>query len=123
MDAYKVKSQGEHAVIESLSGGNIQRTVLARELSVEADLLLVSNPTFGLDFAASADVHTKLRQARARGTAILLISEDLDEILQLADHVAILSEGHIVHSVDAHKADRQLLGSYMAGGVEQEIAA
>lgn len=123
MDAYKVKSQGEHAAIESLSGGNIQRTVLARELSVEADLLLVSNPTFGLDFAASADVHTKLRQARARGTAILLISEDLDEILQLADHVAILSEGHIVHSVDAHKADRQLLGSYMAGGVEQEIAA
>jgi len=123
IDSYKVKSQGEDALIESLSGGNIQRTVLARELSVAADLLLVSNPTFGLDFAATAEVHTKLRQARALGTAILLISEDLDEILQLADLVAIISEGHIVHTVDASKANRQLLGSFMAGDVHEEIAA
>jgi ABC-type uncharacterized transport system ATPase subunit len=121
--AYQVKTQGEHALIESLSGGNIQRTVLARELSFAADLLLVSNPSFGLDFAATAEVHAKLRQARASGTAILLISEDLDEILQLADQVAIISEGHIVHSVDARQANRQLLGSFMAGDVHVEIAA
>lgn len=123
INAYRVKSQGEHALIESLSGGNIQRTVLARELSVAADLLLVSNPTFGLDFSSASEVHTKLRQARANGTAILLISEDLDEILQLADQVAIISEGHIVHSVDAKKANRQLLGSFMAGDVHKEMAA
>lgn len=122
IDLYRVKSQGEHALIESLSGGNIQRAVLARELSVAADLLLVSNPTFGLDFAATAEVHTKLSQARALGTAILLISEDLDEILQLADQVAIISEGHIVHSVDAKKANRHLLGSFMAGDVQKEMA-
>ena len=84
---------------------------------------MVSNPTFGLDFSSASEVHTKLRQARANGTAILLISEDLDEILQLADQVAIISEGHIVHSVDAKKANRQLLGSFMAGDVHKEMAA
>lgn len=123
IETYKVKTQGENALIESMSGGNIQRAVLARELSVAADLLLVSNPTFGLDFSATSEVHAKLRQARDNGTAILLISEDLDEILQLADEVAIISEGSIVHSVEAHLANRQLLGSFMAGDLHKEKAA
>ena len=68
-------------------------------------------------------MHAKLRQARDNGTAILLISEDLDEILQLADEVAIISEGSIVHSVEAHLANRQLLGSFMAGDLHKEKAA
>lgn len=117
---YGVKTPGAHAPISALSGGNVQRAVLARELSGDAQLILVSNPTFGLDFAATADIHARLVAARNRGAAVLLISEDLDEILQLADRVAVVSEGRIVHECPAHNADRRELGAHMAGGHERE---
>jgi ABC-type uncharacterized transport system ATPase subunit len=65
-----------------LSGGNVQRAVLARELAATAELLLVANPVFGLDFAAVAEIHGRLRAARDRGAAVLLVSEDLDELLR-----------------------------------------
>ncbi|WP_326538175.1 ABC transporter ATP-binding protein, partial [Pseudorhodoferax sp.] len=82
---YGVKTRGEGAAMRTLSGGNVQRAVLARELAGEAELLLVSNPVFGLDFAAVAEIHGRLRAARDRGAAVLLVSEDLDELLALAD--------------------------------------
>ena len=113
---YGVKTQGERAPIRSLSGGNVQRAVLARELAGEPRLLLVSNPVFGLDFAAVADIHARLRAARARGCAVLLVSEDLDELLALADRIVVMSEGSIVHSCDAADADRHVLGACMGGG-------
>ena len=117
---YGVKTPGAHAPISALSGGNVQRAVLARELSGDAQLILVSNPTFGLDFAATADIHARVVAARNRGAAVLLISEDLDEILQLADRVAVVSEGRIVHECPADTADRRELGTHMAGGHESE---
>lgn len=116
--AYGVKTTTSHAPISTLSGGNIQRTVLARELSADAQLILVSNPTFGLDFAATAYIHARLVAARNRGAAVLLISEDLDEILQLADRVAVVSEGRIVYECPVDTADRRVLGAQMAGGHE-----
>jgi ABC-type uncharacterized transport system ATPase subunit len=112
---YGVKTQGEGAPIRSLSGGNVQRAVLARELAEEADLLLVSNPVFGLDFAAVAEIHTRLVAARNRGTAVLLVSEDLDELLQLSDRIVVMSEGRIVFECAAAGADRRMLGSHMGG--------
>ncbi len=112
---YGVKTQGEGAPIRSLSGGNVQRAVLARELSGEADLLLVSNPVFGLDFAAVAEIHGRLMAARNRGAAVLLVSEDLDELLRLADRIVVMSEGRIVFECDAGVADRRLLGRHMGG--------
>ncbi len=112
---YGVKTQGEGAPIRSLSGGNVQRAVLARELSGEADLLLVSNPVFGLDFAAVAEIHSRLMAARNRGAAVLLVSEDLDELLLLADRVVVMSEGRIVFECDARVADRRTLGRHMGG--------
>jgi general nucleoside transport system ATP-binding protein len=113
---YGVKTQGEHAPLRTLSGGNVQRAVLARELSGDAALLLVSNPVFGLDFAAVAEIHGRLMAARNRGAAILLVSEDLDELLALADRIVVMSEGRIVHEVAAGQADRHALGSFMGGG-------
>jgi simple sugar transport system ATP-binding protein len=112
---YGVKTQGERAAIRTLSGGNVQRAVLARELAGEAQLLLVSNPVFGLDFAAVAEIHGRLVAARNRGAAVLLVSEDLDELLQLADRIVVMSEGEIVHDVPAAEADRHALGAYMGG--------
>jgi ABC-type uncharacterized transport system ATPase subunit len=112
---YGVKTQGERAPMRTLSGGNVQRAVLARELAGEAELLLVSNPVFGLDFAAVAEIHGRLMAARNRGAAVLLLSEDLDELLHLADRIVVMSEGRIVHDVDAGQADRRSLGAFMGG--------
>jgi simple sugar transport system ATP-binding protein len=112
---YGVKTQGEGAPIRSLSGGNVQRAVLARELSGDAELLLVSNPVFGLDFAAVAEIHGRLIAARNRGAAVLLVSEDLDELLQLSDRLVVMSEGRIVYECPATGADRHTLGAHMGG--------
>ncbi|WP_332738397.1 ABC transporter ATP-binding protein [Hydrogenophaga sp.] len=122
VDEYRVKTPGIDAPIRALSGGNVQRAVLARELAGVAKLLLVSNPTFGLDFAATAEIHARLVAARNRGAAVLLISEDLDELMQLADRVAVISGGQLVFETPADGADRKLLGAHMAGGHGDEAA-
>jgi simple sugar transport system ATP-binding protein len=121
--AYRVKTQGEGAPIGSLSGGNVQRAVLARELSEPAEVLLVSNPVFGLDFTAVAEVHARLIAARDRGAAVLMVSEDLDELLHLADRIVVMSGGRLVHECAAAGADRHALGRFMGGhGHEAEHA-
>ncbi len=112
---FGVKTRGELAQIRSLSGGNVQRAVLARELSDDAEVLIVSNPVFGLDFAAVAEIHQRLMDVRNRGGAVLLISEDLDELLALSDRIAVMSEGKVVHETDARQADRNRLGAFMGG--------
>jgi len=112
---FGVKTRSELAPIRALSGGNVQRAVLARELSDEAQLLIVANPVFGLDFAAVAEIHQRLMDLRNAGGAVLLVSEDLDELLALADRIAVISEGRIVHEVDARQADRRQLGAFMGG--------
>ncbi len=112
---FGVKTRGELAPIRSLSGGNVQRAVLARELSDDADVLIVSNPVFGLDFAAVAEIHQRLMDVRNRGGAVLLISEDLDELLALSDRIAVMSEGKVVHEAAAGAADRNALGAFMGG--------
>jgi len=117
---YRVKTQGENAPIRALSGGNVQRAVLAREFEGQVDVLLVSNPVFGLDFAAVAEIHARIRKVRDEGGAVLLLSEDLDELLSLADRLVVISEGRIVHECDGPTADRQVLGTFMAGGHHDE---
>ena len=113
---YGIKTQGEDAPIRSLSGGNVQRAVLARELAGDINVLIAANPVFGLDFAAVSEIHTRLREVRGRGAGVLLISEDLDELLELSDRIVVMSEGRVVFEVAAAQADRQVLGSHMGGG-------
>ena len=112
---YRVRTQGEGAPIGSLSGGNVQRAVLARELSDDAHVLLVSNPVFGLDFTAVAEVHTRLVEARNRGAAVLMVSEDLDELLHVADRIVVMSGGRLVHECAAAGASRHEIGRHMGG--------
>ena len=120
---YGVKTQGEGAAIRSLSGGNVQRAVLARELAGDIRVLIAANPVFGLDFAAVSEIHTRLRQVRDRGAGVLLISEDLDELLELADRIVVMSEGRVVFETTAASADRHVLGAHMGGGHGEAHAA
>jgi general nucleoside transport system ATP-binding protein len=112
---YGIRTKSEDAPISSLSGGNVQRAVLARELLGGAQLLIASNPCFGLDFAAVAEIRTRIVQARNQGTAVLLISADLEEILALSDRVLVISEGKIVHETPIEKAEMSVIGKHMAG--------
>ena len=104
-----------NVALSSLSGGNIQRAVLARELEDEVQVLVAANPCFGLDFRAVAEIRSQIMQARNRGAAVLLVSEDLDEILELADRILVISDGRIVHETSIQNADRQVIGRHMAG--------
>ncbi|HQT42532.1 MAG TPA: ABC transporter ATP-binding protein [Halothiobacillus sp.] len=122
VETFGVKTDGINAKMQTLSGGNVQRAVLARELSHPVNLLIVANPVFGLDFNAVAETHARLLAARASSTAILLVSEDLDELLELADRIVVMSEGKLVYEIPADQADIRVLGHYMAGGHLEERA-
>jgi simple sugar transport system ATP-binding protein len=113
--AFNVKCAGIHARIDTLSGGNVQRAVLARELSQEVDVLIVSNPVFGLDFTAVAETYSRIMAARNAGAAVLLISEDLDELLTLADRITVMCEGRLVHEVPREHFNVADIGRHMAG--------
>ena len=115
VEAFGIKTDGIDTPIQTLSGGNVQRAVLARELSHPVQLLIVANPVFGLDFNAVAETHARLLAARAAGAAILLVSEDLDELLELADRIVVMSEGRITYETPAATADLRVLGQHMAG--------
>jgi simple sugar transport system ATP-binding protein len=112
---YGIRAPGPDAAIAGLSGGNVQRAVLARELSEEVKLLVASNPCFGLDFAAVAEIRNRIMEARNRGTAVLLISADLDEIFALADRIVVMSESRAVHETPIESADLGVIGRHMAG--------
>ncbi|HXC39207.1 MAG TPA: ABC transporter ATP-binding protein [Burkholderiales bacterium] len=112
---FKVKTQGPGAAIGNLSGGNVQRAVLARELSEPVSVLIVANPVFGLDFAAVAEIHDRILAARNSGAAVLLVSEDLDELLELSDRMVVIFDGKIVHETITAKADIGIIGPAMAG--------
>jgi simple sugar transport system ATP-binding protein len=117
--AFKVKTPGPDALIETLSGGNVQRAVLARELDGNPRLLIVANPCFGLDFQASAEIHARLRAARDAGAGVLLVSEDLDEILALASRLVVLSHGHVALECPTAGADIGAIGKAMAGEMKE----
>jgi simple sugar transport system ATP-binding protein len=113
--AYGIRAPSPEVPIGVLSGGNVQRCVLARELDGTVRLLIVANPCFGLDVKAVAETRTRIMAARNAGTAVLLISEDLDEILELADRIVVMHGGIVVHDMPAAGADPQEIGRYMLG--------
>lgn len=115
IDEYRVRTSGPDQMLGDLSGGNVQRVILARELAQGVNVLIVSNPCFGLDFKAVAEIHQRLIDARDHGAAVLLCSEDLDEIMALSDRVLVISGGRIVHETTPAQADLQTIGRFMAG--------
>jgi simple sugar transport system ATP-binding protein len=112
---FRIRTPGPLSPIGQLSGGNVQRAVLARELAGEVRVLIAANPCFGLDFGAVAEIRSRIMDARNAGTAVLLISADLEEIFALADRILVMSEGRIVHETPAKTADVREIGRHMAG--------
>jgi general nucleoside transport system ATP-binding protein len=112
---YDVKTPGPETPARRLSGGNLQKVVLAREFSSEPRVLVAAAPTRGLDVGAIETVHGYLREAAERGVAVLLISEDLDEVLTLSDRVVVMYEGSIAGELDAAVATPEEVGLLMAG--------
>ena len=111
--AYDVKTSGPAARAATLSGGNLQKIVLAREFAHDLKVLIAASPTQGLDVAAVEAVHTHLVNAAERGVAVLLISEDLDEILELNDRIVVMYEGELSEVIDRTSHDE--VGLRMAG--------
>ncbi len=102
----------------SLSGGNQQKVIVARELDRPVKLLIVNQPTRGLDVGSIEFIHRRIVEARDRGTAVLLVSAELDEIMSLSDRIAVIYKGRILETLDAVKATREQLGLLMAGSKE-----
>ena len=115
VDQFQVKTPSIYTPVKNLSGGNIQKLILARELSLKPRLLVAAQPTRGVDVGASEYIHAQLLEQRAAGTAILLISEDLDEVLLLADRIAVMYEGRIMDVLPRAEAGAERLGLLMAG--------
>jgi ABC-type uncharacterized transport system ATPase subunit len=122
IQAFQIATPSPATLVRTLSGGNLQKTILAREITAgkdltqgQAALLVAVHPTRGLDVGATESVRRTLLEQRAQGAAILLISEDLDELLAIGDRIAVMYEGEIMGIVDAADANMEHLGLMMAG--------
>ncbi len=112
---FTVKTPSLATPLKNLSGGNIQKLIMARELSRQPDVLIAAQPTRGVDIGASEYIHQRLLAQREAGTAILLISEDLDEVLALSDRIAVIYEGRIMGIIPRQDAASEKIGLLMAG--------
>ncbi len=113
--AYDIRCRGADAEARLLSGGNIQKIVLARTLDQSPRIVLAAQPSRGLDVGATAEVHRRLLEARGRGAGVLLISEDLDELMRLSDRIAVIHRGRLSPAEATETLDRGTLGLRMAG--------
>ena len=116
IDKFDVRPTNEEMQVKSLSGGNQQKVIIAREVTNDPDLLIAAQPTRGLDVGAIEFVHKSLVEQRDKGKAVLLVSLELDEVISVSDRIAVIYEGKIVGIVDAKDANENKLGLMMAGG-------
>ncbi|HGC8906789.1 TPA: ABC transporter ATP-binding protein, partial [Streptococcus agalactiae] len=121
MTEFDVRGAGEHVLARGFSGGNQQKAIIAREVDRDPDLLIVSQPTRGLDVGAIEYIHKRLIEERDKGKAVLVVSFELDEILNLSDRIAVIHDGKIQGIVKPDQTNKQELGILMAGGkIEKE---
>jgi simple sugar transport system ATP-binding protein len=119
---YDVRTPSEHVLAGALSGGNQQKLVLARELGREPGMLVAAQPTRGLDVGAIEFVHGRLLAERASGTAILLVSMELEEVMALSDRILVMYGGHVAAEFAAGEADEDRIGYFMTGGTKEGAA-
>jgi simple sugar transport system ATP-binding protein len=121
IDRFDIRTSGPDARTATLSGGNLQKALLAREIAREPKILLAAQPTRGIDVGAAEFVHGQFLQVRERGGAVLLISEDLEEIFALSDRIAVMYGGRVVADLPVGEASVERVGLLMAG-VEERAA-
>lgn len=116
IEQYDVRSgQGEESIVRGMSGGNQQKAIIARELDRDPDIVIAVQPVRGLDVGAIEYIHKKLVEQRDKGKVVLLVSFELDEVMNLSDRILVMYEGEIVADMDPKTATTQELGLYMAG--------
>ncbi|TYR82779.1 ABC transporter ATP-binding protein [Priestia megaterium] len=118
---YDVRTPNEYTQARALSGGNQQKAIIAREVDRSPELLIAAQPTRGLDVGAIEFIHRKLIEERDKGRAVLLVSLELDEVMNLSDRIAVIYEGRIVDVVDPKETNEQELGLLMAGGKREKV--
>jgi simple sugar transport system ATP-binding protein len=123
VEAFDVRCPGIETPVRKLSGGNMQKLILARVLSCAPSIIMVNQPTWGLDVGATAYVHQQLLDATERGAGVVLISEDLDELFQVADRIQVMYQGSLSSPVPTAEVDRAELGLLMSGTHASPAAA
>ena len=119
---FDIRGAGVDTAVGSLSGGNMQKVVVAREFSFDTPVLIISQPTRGVDIGAMDFIHQQIMQKRNAGCAILLVSADLDELLRLSDRLLTIYEGRITGEFQAGDIDKREISYYMTGGRKEEQA-
>ena len=123
IEKFAIRASGPLARTGTLSGGNLQKALLARELAFDPLLLIAAQPTRGLDIGATQFVHGKFLELRAAGRGLIVVSEDLEELFQIADRIAVMSGGRIVGDFPIAEASVEAIGLLMAGGAHDGAAA
>jgi simple sugar transport system ATP-binding protein len=123
IEEFDIRTPGPHAPAGSLSGGNQQKVIVAREFSRPIRLLVASQPTRGLDVGSIEYIHNRILEKRADGCAVLLVSPELDEILELSDRIVVLFRGEVVATVDASRVTKEQVGLMMAGILPEGLEA
>ena len=115
INQYKVKCHGEFSEAKSLSGGNLQKFIMGREIGQNPKVLICAHPTWGVDVGAALTIHQALLELRDQGAAILLVSEDIDELFLLADRMAAVCDGYLSPQVKTDETSIDQIGQWMAG--------
>jgi simple sugar transport system ATP-binding protein len=118
---FDIRTPSSLTPVGSLSGGNQQKVIIARELSRPVELLVASQPTRGLDVGSIEYIHKRIVQKRDEGCAVLLVSPELDEVIELADRIAVMFRGKVIAIVDAENVTKETLGLLMAGIIPDKI--
>ncbi|MES2070015.1 MAG: ABC transporter ATP-binding protein [Pseudomonadota bacterium] len=120
---FRVKASGPAALAKSLSGGNLQKFIVGREILRKPDVFVVAQPTWGVDVGAAAQIHHEIRLLKEAGCAVLIISEELDELFQLCDRLHVIAKGRLSPSISSQLATREQVGLWMSGLWDKERTA
>jgi simple sugar transport system ATP-binding protein len=115
IERFGVKAAGPQAAARSLSGGNLQKFIVGREISANPRLLLVSQPTWGVDVGAAAQIRSEILALRDAGCAVLVVSEELEELFEVSDRMHVIAQGRVSPSIQRSAATTTLIGSWMSG--------
>jgi simple sugar transport system ATP-binding protein len=120
---FNVKAGGPDAAAKSLSGGNLQKFIVGREIDARPKVLIISQPTWGVDVGAAAQIRAELLGLRDAGCAVLVVSEELEELFEISDRLVVIAQGQLSPSIPIAEASIELIGAWMSGLWDENPAA